>query len=1025
MAGGTRVLYVDDEPGLLEIARAFLERSGDFSVFVATSAEEALAGTQIQTMDAIVSDYQMPSMDGIAFLKAARERFGPIPFILFTGRGREEVVIEAINNGVDFYVQKGGDPKSQFAELAHKIRQAVSKKEAERQVHDSEQRLNDIIDFLPDPTFAIDRKGTVISWNRAMEEMTGVSASEILGKGDYEYSVPLYGERHPLLVDLVNAPDREDVLQSYRIHRQGSSITAEKELTLPGGRRVAALIKAGPLSNQDGELVGAIESIRDVSAEREQQAAIASSREYLDHIFSSVPAGIVIIDASTHAIVDINPTGAAMIGLPKEKIVGGRGSDFICHDAGGACPLTDLHQAGENDERHLRTGNGETIPVTMHTTLLTLAGQEFVLGTFIDNRGRRQAEEAKRESEDRYTSIFRRNPIALTLVSISDGTFTDVNQAFTLNTGYAREEVIGRTSQSLGLFPDADDYGRLVGVLRNRQAVRGREIRCRIRSGAIRICRFSAALITTSNGPQILSTIEDITDQRRIEEALRESEEKFHRLADNAPDMIYRMTLPDGRFEYVSPASVAMTGFSPQEFYEDPALFHRLIHPESEDYCSEQWAMLMQGIVPPVCEYQVLDRAGRTRWFNQRTMPVRDDNGRIRAIEGIVTDVTPQKENEIELLRNERRALAVTMHAGTWIWEIGPDGIYRYSSPIIEQFLGYRPGEVVGMMHFWDLFEPAAREGMKTAVLDLFKKRRPFRNFFHTLRSRDGRSVVVSTSGSPIFDRDGSFQGYWGIDEDITERRQGEEALRQANRKLNMLSGITRHDIKNQLLSLDGFIALLQKEVPNRSFDHYFSRIRASSDQISQMIQFTKEYEEIGVRAPTWHQARTLVFQAARDAGIPSIQVENEIPDDLEVYADPLIVKVFFNLVDNAVRHGHSITRVRFSSRMLDGRLVIVCEDDGEGIALGEKERIFDWGVGKNTGFGLAISREILDITGISMRETGASGTGARFEMDVPPGSFRVGLAPVQRHGERGPAQTSPLRLKGTGHPPCTPDSGE
>ena len=128
----------------------------------------------------------MQGMDGITFLKAVRERFGDIPFVLFTCRGREEVVIEAINNGADFYLQKGGDPEAQFAELAHKIRQAVRTRQAERSLHDSERRLSDIIDFLPDATFAIDQSGHVIAWNRAIEEMTGIPARDMLGKGNID-----------------------------------------------------------------------------------------------------------------------------------------------------------------------------------------------------------------------------------------------------------------------------------------------------------------------------------------------------------------------------------------------------------------------------------------------------------------------------------------------------------------------------------------------------------------------------------------------------------------------------------------------------------------------------------------------------------------------------------------------------------------------------------------------------------------------------------------------------------------------
>ncbi len=125
------VLYVDIELGLLEIAKLYLEESGEFSVTTIDSAIAALGLLENEKFDAIISDYQIPEMDGIEFLDEVRKRFGKIPFILFTGKGREEVVIQAINNRADFYLQKGGEPGSQFAELSHKIRSATFKKRAD------------------------------------------------------------------------------------------------------------------------------------------------------------------------------------------------------------------------------------------------------------------------------------------------------------------------------------------------------------------------------------------------------------------------------------------------------------------------------------------------------------------------------------------------------------------------------------------------------------------------------------------------------------------------------------------------------------------------------------------------------------------------------------------------------------------------------------------------------------------------------------------------------------------------------
>lgn len=134
MADTYSVLYVDDEPDLLELGKLFLEQGGQFSVSTAESGAIALEMMKTQAFDAIISDYQMPECNGIRFLRHVRHD-SDIPFILFTGKGREEVVVEAINSGVDFYLQKGGDTKALFAELGHKIGQAISRRHAEKALH--------------------------------------------------------------------------------------------------------------------------------------------------------------------------------------------------------------------------------------------------------------------------------------------------------------------------------------------------------------------------------------------------------------------------------------------------------------------------------------------------------------------------------------------------------------------------------------------------------------------------------------------------------------------------------------------------------------------------------------------------------------------------------------------------------------------------------------------------------------------------------------------------------------------------
>ena len=167
------VLYVDDDQLLLDLCRSFLEKSGDFRIEITNSAPDAIEKIKNTSYDAIVSDYQMPEMDGIEFLKRVRESGNSIPFIIFTGKGREEVVIEAINSGADSYIQKGGDTKAQFAELAHKIRQIVRRSKAEQTLKESEARYRAIFQNTSDIIWVLDQEGRIIYTSPSTERILG------------------------------------------------------------------------------------------------------------------------------------------------------------------------------------------------------------------------------------------------------------------------------------------------------------------------------------------------------------------------------------------------------------------------------------------------------------------------------------------------------------------------------------------------------------------------------------------------------------------------------------------------------------------------------------------------------------------------------------------------------------------------------------------------------------------------------------------------------------------------------------
>jgi len=328
-----------------------------------------------------------------------------------------------------------------------------------------------------------------------------------------------------------------------------------------------------------------------------------------------------------------------------------------------------------------------------------------------------------------------------------------------------------------------------------------------------------------------------------------------------------------------------------------------------------------------------------------------------------------------------------------------PDRKILYVNPAFATAMGYGADRMTGTPLLVYIAEEF-RETMAANLAALLETSEP--PFYETLLvSKDGLKRSVIVKGRPVLYNNQPAALVFLID--LTERKALEDLLKArmeeiqqtstslllANKKLNLLSSITRHDINNQLTGLITYLGILETEQSDPALAVYCQNALTAAEQIAAMIRFTSEYEKIGISAPVWHDCRGIVDMAASQAPLLKVVVHNDLPAGMEVFADPLVVKVFYNLMDNAVRYGRKITAIQFFLSEEDGKVIIVCEDDGDGVAAGVKERIFDRGFGKNTGLGLALSREILDITGITIQETGTPGAGARFEMTVPAGSCR------------------------------------
>jgi len=262
------VLLIDDEPALLEVLKLFSERSGEMSVHTAQSATEALKLLPEKSFDAIILDYDMPELNGIEFLKILRSEGDTTPVIIFTGVGHERTAIEAINNGANFFLQKGDDPETKFRELVDMVKTAVHGNYTGKNLGTSQRIILDLINFSSDPSFAIDRNGMVIAWNVSMEQLSGVYARDILGKGDNIYAEPFYGIRRKMLVNLIFETTDEIKQHKYMIINRiekGPVIAVSKGLKKDGSDWTL-WTKAMPIYDGMGNFVAAVATLRDITA---------------------------------------------------------------------------------------------------------------------------------------------------------------------------------------------------------------------------------------------------------------------------------------------------------------------------------------------------------------------------------------------------------------------------------------------------------------------------------------------------------------------------------------------------------------------------------------------------------------------------------------------------------------------------------------------------------------------------------------------------------------------------------------
>jgi PAS domain S-box-containing protein len=1039
------VLYVDDEEALLEITRIFLENSGELKIDTCSNPNDALDLLSTRAFDVIVSDYEMPGLNGIELLKTIKSRGIDTPVIIFTGRGREIVAIEALNNGAAFYLQKGGDPKAQFAELKNMIRRAAEHKQFERKL-----KLTQFsVDRAFDEVFWIDQSGKFLFVNNAACRSKGFTQEELLSKTIFDinpgYTPSSWSERFG-----ENKIKGSLNYESTHKRKDGSIFPVDitsNYLTFEGNEYFFAFARdISERKQNEIELRASNESIASQFKELERQKlTLFESESRYREIFTNAPLGI-FNTTPEGKIIQVNHECARILGYDSAEEITEVVNRSTVHEALYEEPfrraafvqkVTDSGKWQHFETRYRKKdGTVITCRLIFRSFINSKSGCRELEGFLEDISPQRSVLDTLEKNEDKFRTLFEKIPVGYQSLN-TDGKFIEVNKTWLETMGYSREEVIGHwfgdflAPEYLGKFRDNFPKFKEAGETTI-------EFEMVKKDGSRVTVAFEGkcGYDQFGNFIQTHCILQDITERKQVIGQLKESEELFREVFNNASDSIvlHEMRLDGlpGKLLMVNDNTCRKTGYSRDE----------LLRMSATD-------LVLPALIPKIAGFAAQVREKGQVMFQTthrdkhgNTVPV-ELNVHIFMFQGkpvgltIVRDISDRDKNVSRIHEAMARTETLVRVAARLNDTLDPDEVMR---GICEETAQTLNAQVV-LLYIFDSarqeFVPAADYG----ILPEFRKFQPtIPHSFYDKNFSDGKRVTVlpdvqqmpdlpgldtdrsadtRTVMAAIIERKGDLMGMLTVvtfgnvrtfsdaeqsllkglaDETalalsnarlFAAQRNSEDAVLKANKKLTILSSITRHDILNKLTVLQAYIDLTKEKVTDPTLNMYIRAQEKATQAIAQQIDFTKTYQDLGVSQPEWQEIDQVIRRSKEQIDLKGIQLEIGL-NGASIYADPLIEKVFYNLIDNSIRYGEKITRISLSSKQATDGFTLIYEDDGIGIPDKDKKRIFERGVGKNTGLGLFLVREILSITGMTIDETGTFGKGARFEIHVPAQDIRM-----------------------------------
>jgi PAS domain S-box-containing protein len=509
---------------------------------------------------------------------------------------------------------------------------------------------------------------------------------------------------------------------------------------------------------------------------------------------------------------------------------------------------------------------------------------------------------------------------------------------------------------------------------------------CRRKDGALMPANiYSAAVYRDGTLAGFRGIVVDITDSLRAQDAMQKSETRFRELAELLPQIVFELD-ENLKFTFFNWNIIEMTGYSYDDLSQNRTGIFDILQQSDRLPAERFFAHILKDSASGHLECGLVTHDGREISAIIYASPIIGEN-RVAGIRGVIVDIAEQKNLELAFRESELRFRELAELVPQFIFETDRNFRFTYFNLSALNVTGYVHEDFAKGLDAFSLVDIADRRHIRESFMRILGGEDVHPLQF-PLITKERDKIPVIMYAAPIV-RENKYAGIRGIIVDISDQKRLETALATTNQKLQMMNSLTRHDVLNNITGLLGLVDMLGEMMPDSKAQELLSEIHSLINRVKDQIIFTRDYQSLGVTAPQWQSLCKGIRSAVSAIGQETIQVK--LPgSDTQIYADPFFGRVFYNLIDNSIRHGQSVRTISVDTGVLpDGGLLIRYCDDGTGVPQDEKELIFRQGYGRNTGFGLFIIREILGITGLTIRENGVYGSGVQFEITVPKEAWR------------------------------------